>query len=149
MGLKFAPKELFDQMLDYMVIPTFDLVIEHESKVLFVKRKIAPYADVWALPGLRMYKSESIDDSLKRIAKDEVGLDIDSSKKVYLGQMTVKFNEEHERQDLSTGYLIKVDDSQEVILNNKHFSAYAFSNKLLPDTGELYCFYFNKWLELH
>ena len=26
--LKFAPREVFDQLLEYMVIPTFDLVIE-------------------------------------------------------------------------------------------------------------------------
>ena len=47
--IKFAPQEVFEQMLEYMVIPTFDLVIEYGDKgVIIVWRKIAPYQDVWA-----------------------------------------------------------------------------------------------------
>ncbi len=72
--LKFAPRHLFDQILEYCVVPTFDLVIQMpDGQVLLVRRKLAPYANKWALPGLRMFKPESIEDTLFRIAKQRSG----------------------------------------------------------------------------
>jgi hypothetical protein len=42
--VKFAPKEIFEKILEWAVIPTFDLVIEYGNKgIIVVKRKIAPY----------------------------------------------------------------------------------------------------------
>lgn len=77
-----APRELFVEILKYMPIATFDLIVEYgDQGVIVVKRKIEPYKNVWALPGLRMYKGESINDTLRRIAKDELGLTIDPEKK--------------------------------------------------------------------
>ena len=84
--LKFAPRAVFDQMLEYMVIPTFDLVIEYgQQGIIMVRRTIAPYQHQWALPGLRMLKGENIDDTLRRIARQEVGLTINPRQKVLLG----------------------------------------------------------------
>src|SRR6185295_9906108 len=104
----FAPRRVFEMLLKYMVIPTFDLVIEYGSEgVIVVKRKIPPYDGAWGLPGLRMQKSETIEATLRRIARDEVGLDIDPSKRTFLGQYVGKFRSEHGRQDLSTGYMVQ------------------------------------------
>ncbi len=59
--LKFAPRDIFEKILEYAVIPTFDLVIElPEGGIILLFRKIKPYAHTWALPGLRMLKPESI-----------------------------------------------------------------------------------------
>jgi ADP-ribose pyrophosphatase YjhB (NUDIX family)/GNAT superfamily N-acetyltransferase len=119
--LKFAPREVFDQLLEYMVIPTFDLVIEYgQQGIVLVRRAIAPYQHQWALPGLRMFKGESIDDTLRRIARQEVGLEIDPRQKVLLGQFVGRFKTEHQRQDLSTGYWIKVPPRQPIVLNPAH-----------------------------
>src|SRR4051812_17911368 len=97
--LKFAPRPLFEQMLEYAVIPTFDLVIAYGSQgVVVVRRRIAPYKGVWALPGLRMMKPEGIDDTLRRIARDELGLDVDPAQKTLLGQYVGRFRSEHGRQ---------------------------------------------------
>ncbi|HEV2402969.1 MAG TPA: hypothetical protein VGS08_02090 [Candidatus Saccharimonadales bacterium] len=61
--IKFAPQHIFEQLLEWSVIPTFDLLIETEPrKILLLHRTIAPYKGSWALPGLRMYKPESIED---------------------------------------------------------------------------------------
>jgi hypothetical protein len=41
---KFAPRQVFEQMLEYMVIPTFDLVIEYgQQGIVLVRRTLAPY----------------------------------------------------------------------------------------------------------
>ena len=45
--VKFLPKDVYDVILEYAVIPTFDLVIEYGNHgVILVKREIPPYKDV-------------------------------------------------------------------------------------------------------
>ena len=43
--IKFAPREVFEQLLEWSVIPTFDLVVElpEGDGVVLVRRTIAPY----------------------------------------------------------------------------------------------------------
>lgn len=143
--MKYAPREIFEQILEWSVIPTFDLVIEIENQgFLMVKRKIAPYKNQWALPGLRMYKGESIDDTLTRIAEQEVGLTLDPGSKVLIGQYVGKFKTEHERQDLSTGYYFKLPASTKITLNTEHFSTYQVSREIPENMGAMYRFYLVK-----
>lgn len=149
--LKLAPRDVFEQILEWAVIPTFDLVIANgDLGIVLVKRKIAPYQRQWALPGLRMYKNESIDAALTRIAKQEIGLHIDPTSKELLGQYVGRFATEHQRQDLSTGYLIRLPVAQEIVLNQDHFSAlrYIKSVREIPaKTGAMYRFYLQKYFD--
>ena len=146
---KFAPREVFDQILEYMPIPTFDIVLEYGGQgIVLVRRKIAPYKDVWALPGLRMYKGEDIDDTLQRIAEKELGLAIDTSNKVLLGQFVGKFKTEHDRQDISTGYLIRVTGDQEIAINQEHFHAYRVTREIPENTGAMYRYYLREYQRL-
>jgi ADP-ribose pyrophosphatase YjhB (NUDIX family) len=146
--LKFAPREEFETVLEWAVLPTFDLVIEYgEQGVIMVRRKIEPYKDVWALPGLRMMKPEGIEDTLVRIAKAEVGLEIDPAGRTFLDQYVGKFKTEHERQDLSTGYAVRVADSQEIKINEAHFSDLKLitSAAEIPErTGAMYRHYLKR-----
>lgn len=143
--MKYAPRETFEHILEWAVIPTFDLIIEIEGKgYLMVRRTIEPYKNVWALPGLRMYKDESIDDTLMRIAKQEVGIDIDPKNKVLIGQYVGKFKTEHQRQDLSTGYYLKLPATTEIVINKEHFSAYILTKEIPNGTGVMYKYYINK-----
>lgn len=146
--LRFAPRGIFEQMLEYMVIPTFDLVIEFGSQgVIIVRRKIAPYKDVWALPGLRMYKGEDINDTLRRIAEKEVGLNIDCENKVILGQYVGKFRTEHERQDISTAYLVHASDDQEIKINRQHFYSFRVTQTIPGKMGAMYKHYLAEYFK--
>lgn len=144
---RYAPREIFEQILEWSVIPTFDLVIEYENQgVVVVKRRIAPYKDQWALPGLRMMKGEGIDDVLKRIAKKELGLSINPQRKVFLGQYVGKFKTERQRQDLSTGYFVKISNTQSIKLNPDHFTDYCITKTIPRSMGAMYKFYINEYL---
>ena len=143
--IKFAPKEIFEKTLEWFVIPTFDLILEYQGGVILVKRKIAPYKNQWSLPGLRIYKGEEIDDTLKRIAKQELGLKIDPQKAKLIGQFVGKFKTEKARQDISTGYSVKVIGAQKITLNKEHFSDYKIVQKILPNTGTMYRYYLKKY----
>jgi ADP-ribose pyrophosphatase YjhB (NUDIX family) len=149
--IKFAPREIFEQILEWAVIPTFDLVIQYGDKGVFiVKRSIAPYKNKWALPGLRMYKNENINDTLTRIAKNELGIDIDTTNKALLGQYVGKFKTEHNRQDISTGYMVKVGGDEDYKINLDHFSSYKLINnkKEIPnDIGAMYKYYLEIYFE--
>lgn len=141
--MKFAPREIFEQILEWSVIPTFDIVFVYgDQGYIMLKRSIAPYQNVWAFPGLRMYKGESIDDTLKRIAKAELGLEIDPSKRQFLGQYVGKFSTEHERQDLSTGYIIRLTGTEVLTPNPEHFSDIRITKELPGKTGAMYKYYF-------
>lgn len=142
--MKYAPREIFEQILEWSVIPTFDVLIEIEgSGFLVVKRTIEPYKNQWALPGLRMFKGESIDDTIKRIAKQEVGIDLNPTNKKFIGQYVGKFKTEHERQDLSTGYYFKLPATTTITINPEHFSQYKFTDKPVANMGAMYSFYIN------
>lgn len=143
-----APRDLFEKMLEYMPIPTFDLVIEYgDDGVIVCKRKISPYNNVWALPGLRMYKGESVDDTLVRIAKQEVGLDINPKSKKLIDQYVGKFSTENNRQDISTGYAISVTNKQTIHINPDHFSNFKIVKEIPNPVGAMYKHYLSKFFE--
>src|SRR5579864_174829 len=130
--VKSLPKDVDQVVLAHAVIPTFDVLVEYgEEGVVFVKRKMAPYKDVWALPGRRMLKTEEVNDTLERIVYCEIGIKVNFEDKIFLGQYVGKFKTEEARQDLSTGYWIKVESNQELKPNQERFSAIQIT-KTLP-----------------
>lgn len=146
----FAPREVFEKILEYAVIPTFDLVIELPSGgVVVTYRRIAPYQNKWALPGLRMYKNEAIEDTLARIANQELGVSIDAKSRRLLGQYVGNFTTEHNRQDLSTGYVVKAD-SNEININKEHFTKVKViknDDDVPSPIGAMYNFYLHEYFK--
>lgn len=144
----FAPREIFEQILEYSVMATFDLVVElPDGGIVLLWRKIAPYQNVWALPGMRMYKNESIDQTLERIAKQELGLQIETKSRRFLGQYVGKFTTEHNRQDLSTGYIVRAT-SNDITINEEHFTRYRIvrsAAEIPQPLGAMYKFYLQQY----
>jgi ADP-ribose pyrophosphatase YjhB (NUDIX family) len=143
--IKFAPREVFEQILEWGVIPTFDLVVElpDSGGIVLARRIIAPYQNCWALPGLRMFKPEGIDDVVARIADAELGLQVDVDNKRFLGQYVGRFKTEHDRQDLSSGYVVQALTA-DIHFNRDHFSSTQVIKKheeIPPNTGAMYRFY--------
>lgn len=148
---KWAPRELLDQILEYCVIPTFDLVVElpHGRSVVMLRRTIAPYQNKWALPGLRMLKPEGINDVIMRIAEDELGVEVDPDSKRYIGQYVGRFKTERGRQDLSTGYAVRALDDK-LTINQSHFSDHKIIGSIsdIPvNTGAMYQFYLSAYFK--
>lgn len=50
------------------------------KKILFTRRDIPPAKGMWHMPGGSVLFGESIDEAIKRVAKDEVGLQVLNSK---------------------------------------------------------------------
>lgn len=136
----WAPKRAFAKMLKYGVIPTFDLILHSPEGILMVRRRISPYVDMWALPGLRILKGEMIEDCLKRIAEDEVSIEINPAAARFVRQAVVKFASNHNRQDLSNCYAIEIG-TEAIHINKENLSAWTFARDLgsMPTPlGDLY-----------
>jgi colanic acid biosynthesis protein WcaH len=71
----FIDDELYDQILRHMPIACVDVAIVHNGCVLLVRRGDAPAKGQWWVPGGRVVKGETMRDTARRKARDEVGLD--------------------------------------------------------------------------
>ena len=58
-------------------IPVVDTIIQHESKVLFAKRKNDPFKGYLGLPGGFVNSGETIEEATRREVKEETSLDIE------------------------------------------------------------------------
>jgi ADP-ribose pyrophosphatase YjhB (NUDIX family) len=142
--LQLPPDEVWDLIRRYAVIPAFDPLIEVPGRgLLLVRRRLAPYQGMWALPGLRMHRPESVADTLRRIARDQVGLEINVDERVFLGQYVGRFRTEFQRHDLSTGYFVRAV-AGEPCINRTHYTGYRFvtcEDEVPASTGAMYRFY--------
>jgi colanic acid biosynthesis protein WcaH len=71
----FIDQELYDQILRHMPIACVDVAIVCNGCVLLVRRDDAPAKGAWWVPGGRVFKGETMRDTARRKAKEEVGLD--------------------------------------------------------------------------
>src|SRR5438034_11808858 len=54
--------------------PTADIILEHNSKVLMIRRKKDPFKGQLALPGGFVNEGETVEDAMKREAMEETSL---------------------------------------------------------------------------
>lgn len=147
--IKYAPPEIWEEILKYVPIPTVDLVLEYgDQGIIFVRRKIEPYKGKWALPGLRFLKGEDFNDAILRIARQELGLQVNPEEKTLLGVYTAKFRTAQGRQDISTGFYLPVSSDQEIRFNKEHFSGVRVTQEIPSNMGAMYKYYISLHQEL-
>ncbi len=95
-------------------IPTVDLLVTHKDRLLLMLRNNKPAKDQWFTPGGRILKDEPLEETVKRVLKEETGLHpttitqistishiwpqahtVTTIYKVQVGTDEVKMNEEH------------------------------------------------------
>lgn len=55
-----------------------DVVIKNEQGILMTLRDIAPYKNIWHIPGGAVHYGETVEVAAKRIAKEELGVEIET-----------------------------------------------------------------------
>ena len=58
-------------------VPTVDIIIECNSRILMIRRKNEPYKGCLALPGGFINEGERVEDAAKREASEETTLNVD------------------------------------------------------------------------
>jgi len=87
-----------------------DLIIKTKDGVLLSKRLIKPYLGAWHLPGGRIRFREKINDSIKRIAKAELGVIVTDSKLIGIMQFPHETRDGIKLHSISLGYLIFIKE---------------------------------------
>lgn len=119
--------------LIYAKVPRLciELVVKSEKGVLLTLRDIEPGKGFWHLPGGTVLFDESVDQTLERVAREELGLGIKSSKLLGLidwwGSTT-----EVNRHTVSVAYLVELENGE--IKLNFQSSKYDFFKEIPKKT---------------
>jgi ADP-ribose pyrophosphatase YjhB (NUDIX family) len=105
--IRIAPKKEYDNFRKYFAFSCVDLVIFDGKSVLLTKRTRNPYKGYWHLPGSMIHKTEKMTDTVKRSAKEELGLDVKIKKFVGVYESLDSF-----RHDVSHGFVVSVKGGQ-------------------------------------
>jgi colanic acid biosynthesis protein WcaH len=96
----------FLNLVDSLPIISIDLCIISDCHILLGKRKNEPAKDYWFTPGGRIFKNESIDQSIQRIAINEVGFKNISEHKIQLmGAWDHFYSTSRYSENISTHYV--------------------------------------------
>jgi 8-oxo-dGTP diphosphatase len=83
---KRLPQKLFLKTFDYVPRVGINLLItDKKGRFLLTKRAKPPFKDSWHFPGSFILKGEKLMKCLGRIAKDELGLKLQTSRAKLLG----------------------------------------------------------------
>jgi ADP-ribose pyrophosphatase YjhB (NUDIX family) len=108
-------------------VPTVDLIIEYNERIILIERKNPPYG--WALPGGFVDYGETLESAARREAKEETGLDVELIRQFHAYSDPKRDPRHHTITVVflakSTGEPKAGDDAKEIGI---------FSENTLPDT---------------
>jgi len=73
---EFIPAEEFAAVLSRVPQVCVEVVLESEGGVLLAHRTNEPARGEWFWPGGRLYKGEELDDAARRVAREELGIEV-------------------------------------------------------------------------
>ena len=80
--MKKLPEDLYKEILKNMPIICADGLLHYGKKFILFKRAYEPAKDQWWIFGGRLEKGESLEECVRRKAKEEIGIDIKIEKQV-------------------------------------------------------------------
>ncbi|MEA3418034.1 MAG: NUDIX domain-containing protein [Campylobacterota bacterium] len=77
----YIKDDTFKIIIENTPLVSVDLIVKNQSKILLGKRINKPAQKYWFTLGGRVLKNEKIQDALKRIAKEELGIILNTTPK--------------------------------------------------------------------
>ncbi len=125
-------------------MPCIDILVDVKGQgIAWGRRLNPPMKGMLATFGVRVLMTDnSWEELLKRVAQEEIGLDINPGKLGFVGQQVVRFNQKKdgiERLDLTTCWAVTVDSSARLTPNPKNYDKKLVITYEIPnDAGEMY-----------
>lgn len=119
--------EKYYQIIKDTTLTSIDIYFMKDNKILVGKRNNNPAKDFLFTPGCRTFKGETQTEGLKRVAKKELGLNIDPSKCKLIGVYDHIYQNNFRDELTKThyvdvAYLYKISDEElnNISLDNQH-----------------------------
>ena len=133
------PDELFAAFLDTMPQVSVEAVLEHDESVLLVRRTNEPAKGEWFWPGTRLYKGETFEQAVRRLAREELGIEVTIRRRIGVYN---HFWETADLPDVETTHTVNVayhvqpaDGIDELVLDDQH-DEYRFVERVEPGFHE-------------
>jgi colanic acid biosynthesis protein WcaH len=138
---KLIPVEQFKTVVEHTPLISIDLIAMYQDKVLLGKRLNKPAFGFYFTTGGIVRKNESFKDSQKRIAKEELGIELSKELK-FLGVFE-HFYDDSIFDGVSThyvnhGYLLELDEELDNIPKEQHSNYKWFTIEELLQSNEVH-----------
>ena len=122
--------ETFKCIVKYAPLISIDIIVKNEDRYLLGKRVNKPAKGYYFTTGGRIYKNETIENAIIRIAKEELGIKLEKELK-FLGVFEHFYKDAiYENVDthyVNLGYLLEIDKLEE--LPKTQHSEYVYFTK--------------------
>ncbi|MFC4990217.1 GDP-mannose mannosyl hydrolase [Saliphagus infecundisoli] len=75
--VSWVPEDEWEVVVDNVPIVSVDLLVQHEGGILLGLRENEPVKGEWFVPGGAVLKNETLDEAVQRVAKTELGCEVD------------------------------------------------------------------------
>jgi len=143
------PASIFKTVIDSTPLISIDLLVKKDNKILLGRRINKPAQGYFFSTGGRVYKNESIEDAMSRLAQTELNIELFRSASLEV-KLTSKFIGVFEHfyddgiyEDISTHYInlayeINVNDEILNLPNEQHNEYQWFSIKELLESKQVH-----------
>ena len=125
--INYLEKNDFLDVIDKTPLVSIDLIVkDSNNRALLGYRKNHPARSFWFVPGGRIRKNETLAQAMKRIAMNELGIEISITDATLLGAYDHIYDDNFDaKQGITThyvvlGYEIKLPCKQEIKIDTQH-----------------------------
>lgn len=136
---EYLPEEQYTEFLANMPEICVEVVLQHREAVLLARREIEPAKGEWFWPGSRLYKGERTRQAAHRVAREELGIEIELTD--LFGVYSHFWDRSAQSPDVSRHtvnvvYRARpVEDEHRIKLDGQH-DEYRWLDELEPDLHE-------------
>ena len=137
--VKKMPFEEFQKIYNKVPRICIDLLIENKKGVLLSKRVIPPWKNLWHFPGGGVLFGESLYECARRIAREELGIEIEIQRFLGILEYPLETVDGDKRHSISL--ILHVSPiSEDFILNGETLEVRFFENEIpeaiIPVVGD-------------
>lgn len=106
MKIKKLPKKEFDRI--YSIVPrlTVEVIVKTKKGIILTKRAIEPAKGKWHIPGGTVFKGETLEQAVKRVAKEELGIKVSIIKLLGIIEYKIK---NYAGQPIGIAFLVRTN----------------------------------------
>lgn len=103
----------------YEKVPRFcvEVIVKTKEGILLTKRDIPPCKGYWHFPGGTVYLKETFDKAVKRVAKEELNLNVKVIKNIGAMEFIHNYKQPGQRHMISIAFLVKAKKLKDLKLN--------------------------------